>query len=239
MSTRYKLGKLAATKPFGLKDLAIYANGKLPAPPATVNYYKGLSLPIDGNDQYGDCVMAATAHLIAAWDAEVKEKDTVPTGDQVVAEYFKLTGGEDSGLNESSVLQTWQQEGLFGQKIAAYATVDIKDIIAVHQAIAFYGGALFGIQVPESAQEQFQAGEPWTYEPDAQIEGGHAIAPLGYDHNYVYCATWGGIAPVTYPFLSAYLDEAYAVISHQYVEAGKGPLLNLAALQADLSKLDS
>jgi hypothetical protein len=30
------------------------------------------------------------------------------------------------------------------------------------------------------------------------------------------------------------MDESWAIISNQFVEAGKGPLLDLAALQADL-----
>jgi hypothetical protein len=233
----FKYGKLAATRPFGLSDFAVYANGKLPAPPTSVDYSKGLSLPIDGNDQYGDCVMAATAHLIEAWDSEVHEHDAVPTGDVVVAEYFKLTGGADAGLNEQHVLQTWHKSGLFGHKIAGYAPVNVKDITSIHQTIALCGGALFGIQVPASAQTQFANNQPWTYDPSSPIEGGHAIAPLGYDSKYVYCATWGGIAPVTYPFLSALLDECWAIIPNQFVEAGKGPMLDLKTLQADLSAL--
>ena len=87
-----KLGKLPAIRPHGLSELAIYANGKLPAPPPSVDYSAGLSLPIDGNDRFGDCVMAATAHLIEAWDSEVDQSDPVPTGDQVVDTYFQLTG---------------------------------------------------------------------------------------------------------------------------------------------------
>lgn len=244
MSTRYMLGKHPAVRPHSLKYLSVYVNGKLPSPPTSVNYYNGLSLPMDGNDQYGDCVMAATAHLLAAWNSEVEEEIPVPDSDEVVAEYFTLEYGspvpdpsEDNGLSEADVLASWHTEGLFGSKIAAYAPVYYKDIIAVHQAIALYGGALFGIQVPQSAQEQFEAGQPWTYEPDSPILGGHAIAPLGYDEKYVYCATWGGIAPVTYPFLSAFLDEMWAIIPQAFVEAKKGPSLDLKSLQADIHQL--
>ena len=203
----------------------------------SVDYSAGLSLPIDGNDTYGDCVMAATAHLIEAWDSEVEATDAVPTGDEVVSEYFVLTGGADTGLNEADVLQTWHRTGLFGHQIAGYAPVNVKDTTAIQQAIAFYGGALFGIMCPASAQTQFAAGVPWTYDPSSPIEGGHAIAPLGYDEHYVYCSTWGSVAKVTYPFLSALLDECWAIIPSQFVETGKGPSLDLATLQADLARL--
>lgn len=234
---QFKLGKLAATRPYGLRELREYAKGPLPAPPTSADFYSGLSLPIDGNATYGDCVMAGTAHLVAAWDKEASEHDKVPTGATVVSEYFKLTGGADTGLNEANVLQTWHRSGLFGHKIEAYAPVAHTDITAIHQSIAFYGGAMFGIQCPDSAQTQFAAGEPWIVVKGATVEGGHCIVGLGFDDLYVYCATWGGVAKVTYPFLAKYLDESWAVIPNQFVEAGKGPDLDLAALKADLAAL--
>lgn len=233
----FKLGKLAATKPFGVGTMATYSIGKLPAPPARVHYGHGVDLPIDGNDQYGDCVMAGTAHMIALWNHEVAEHLSVPTGQEVVEEYFKLTDGADSGLNENDVLHTWAKQGLFGQKIAAYVPVDTNSVLDLHAAVAFYGCSMLGIAVPESAQEQFQKNEPWTVVPGSPILGGHCIVACGYDEQYVYCATWGGIAPVTYPFLAKFMDEAWAAIPEAYVEAKKGPMLDLATLQKDLGLL--
>src|ERR1039457_4915750 len=227
----YKYGKLAATRPYGLSDLGAYAVGKLPAPPKTVDYHSGVTLPIDGNDQYGDCVMAGTAHLIGAWDHEVTVTDHVPVGQEVVNEYFELTGGADQGLNESDVLHTWHTAGLFGDKIAGYAPVNYQSLISLSQATAFYGGTMFGIQVPASCQEQFAAGEPWTYEPDSPIEGGHCVIELGYDSLYRYWATWGGVTQVAYSFIDAYCDEAWAFIPRSFVEAKRGPTLDLASLQ--------
>lgn len=232
----FKLGRLPAKRPFGLSDLAVYAEGKLPAPPASVAVPEA-GYPIDGNDLYGDCTMAGVSHLIAAWDAEVQEADPVPDADQVVQVYFEETGGQDTGLAEADVLQTWHRKGLFGEKIAGYAPLDPRNLVELHQAIAFYGGCYLGIECPASAQEQFQAGVPWTYEPGSPIEGGHCIDALGYDATYVYCATWGGIAKVSYPFLAHFLDEAWAILPEQFVQAGKGPELDLTILQADLAAI--
>ncbi|HUY25412.1 MAG TPA: hypothetical protein VMV09_08950, partial [Candidatus Saccharimonadales bacterium] len=128
--------------------------------------------PIDGNDQFGDCTMAGVAHLIAAWDADVNEPDPIPDAQEVVATYFELSGGQDTGLNEANVLQAWRSQGLFGRKIAAYAPVDPRNIVELHQAVAFYGGCYLGIQCPQSAQQQFASGQPWTYDPSSPIEGG-------------------------------------------------------------------
>lgn len=236
MNGKLLLGKLPATRPYGLSDLSEYVEGKLPAPPTTCEYFEGLSLPLDGNGQYGDCVMAGVAHLDEAFDAEVPVDDSVPTEQQVVAEYLKLSPN-DSGLNEADVLKLWHTTGLFGTKIAGYAPVPINNILAIHQAIAFYGGSMFGIQCPASAQRQFQDNKPWTYAPGSPILGGHCIVALGYSPSGVYCATWGGVALVTYPFLAAYLDEAWAIIAQQFVQIGKGPNLSLSVLQKDLASV--
>jgi hypothetical protein len=231
----YKLGKLPATRLAGVGNLAAYTNTKLPAPPASVPVPTA-SYPMDGNDQYGDCTVAGVAHLIAAWDVEVKQPDPVPDEQQVVATYEQLTGGSDTGLNENSVLSQWRLDGLFGNTIDAYAPVGSNDIVALQQAIAFYGAAYLGIACPESAQEQFQSNQPWTYVPGSPIEGGHCIVALGYTQTALLCATWGGIAEVTYPFLAHFLDEAWAIISEEFVQAKGSPTIDIQTLVADLNQ---
>jgi hypothetical protein len=235
--SQYRLGKLDAVRPDALGELRDYASGPLPLPPASVNVPPA-SYPIDGNDTLGDCVACGVAHLIAAWDTETHEPDPVPNQSQVEAEYFALTGGQDTGLDEHTVLQTWHTQGLFRRKIAGYAPVEPTDLIGLHQAIAFYGGAMLGIQCPASAQEQFQAGEPWTYVPGSPVEGGHCIVALGYTQTSLLCATWGGIAEVTAGFWAHFGDEAWAVLPKQIVEARKDSYgIDLVSLQADLAAL--
>jgi len=233
-----KLGRLPAVRPGALKDLDVYATGPLPTPPPTVEVPKA-PYPIDGNATYGDCTMAAVAHYISAWNAEVAERDSVPSEEAIVSEYFKLTGGEDSGLNENFVLSTWYNSGLFGEKIAGYAPVNPKDLLQLHQSVAFYGGCYLGIECPESAQEQFSRGEEWTYVEGSPILGGHAVVALGYGpHGGLHVATWGGIAVLSASFLAHFLDEAWVVLPHQFVESKKDALgLDLAALQSDLARL--
>lgn len=239
MATRTagKLGKLPATRPYGISDLGAYLMHRPPAPPAAVSAPAVASWPMAGNDQYGDCVFAGSCHAIQAWNAEVSEHDAVPADQAVVDAYLAYTGGEDVGANISQVLRMWQRKGLFGQKIAAFAPVNEKSIADLHMAIAFYGNCKIGIQCPESAQEQFGEGKPWTVVPGSPIEGGHDIELVGYDANCVYAVTWGAVVEVTYPFIAKFCDEAWAVIPHQFVEAGKGPALDLKSLQADINSL--
>jgi hypothetical protein len=240
MSQTLKLGREPAVRPAALSDMSVYATGKLEAPPATYAVPKApAKYPMDGNEKYGDCTIAGVAHLMEAWDAEYDQQIPAPDEAAIVTEFLKLNGGEpDTGLVEAHVLNLWHKSGLFGEKIAGYAPVNAKDILAIHQAIAFYGGCYLGIECPRSAQEQFGAGEPWTYVKDSPVEGGHCIVALGYDAQSVECATWGGIAKVTYPFLAHFLDEAWVILSEQLVAAKGDDLgISLETLQADLKKV--
>lgn len=233
-----KLGKRAAVRSLRLSDLAAYTTHKLPAPPASVAAPASVQWGMDANDELGDCTIAAVDHLIAAWNADLDEHDTRPTIQQIRDTYFALTGGADSGLAEQNVLQHWQKEGLFGNKIAAFAPFSTSSIVEMHQAVAFYGGAYLGIQCPQSAQQQFADGKPWTYVPGSPIEGGHAICAVGYTPTTLLCVSWGALVEVTYSFLAHFLDEAWVAVSHELVEHGNdGYGLDTQALLADIASI--
>ena len=232
-----KLGALAPQRPYGLSTLSVYAQGKIPTPPPTVAVPGVSDWQMFLNDTYGDCTVAGAAHAVLAWNAEVNESDHVPTDPEVKSTYFDLTGGADSGCVEANVLQTWHRDGLFGHKIAGYAPVETHDLTGIHQSVAFYGGAYLGVALPMSAQEQFANDQTWTVVPGSPIEGGHCVLIVGYDQSAVQIVTWGKVVNVSYPWLNHYLTECWAILPNQFVEAGHGPSLDIATLQADLAAL--
>src|SRR5258708_3311383 len=123
------MGKLAPQFPTALKEMAAYAPTPLPQPPASVDWAaKVAAWPMDGNDVYGDCTMAAAAHLIQSWNAQTGQAMPVPRDQDVIAAYMKLTGGKDSGLVESQVLKRWLGSGLWGNKIVGYAPVNVQNL---------------------------------------------------------------------------------------------------------------
>jgi hypothetical protein len=241
MPPQLKLGKGPAIRPHVLSDLSVYATTKIPDPPASIDYYSAIGQKdwgMLGNDQVGDCTIAGAAHAIMAWNSEVKEADPVPDASQVLSQYNEITGGQDTGCVESDVLTRWQKQGLFSDnQVDAFAPVDHKNLVEIHQAIAFYGGAYVGVQLPQSAMDQFNAGQPWSVVKGSPIEGGHCVHLVGYDSGFAYAVTWGQVIPVTYPWLATYLDECWAIISQAFSEAHGGPALDLATLQADISKI--
>ena len=74
--------------------------------------------------------------------------------------------------------------------------------------------------------------------PSGPVIGGHCIPIIAYDSTYLYAITWGSVVAISYPAWAFMAQEAWAVISGE-LAAGDGHGINLAALQADLSKLGS
>lgn len=244
MRTNYKLGRKPATRPIGLKDLRCYTKADaFPAPPDTFGdlaVLQAISWGMDLNDTEGDCVIAAKDHLIAVWNVLFGQSDPRPTIDQIGSLYKQLSP-DDTGCNEADVLKLWQTEGVWGNKIAAYGPLDHRSVLELKQGVAFFGAIDLGIACPDSAQEQFgeqeQSGQlvPWTVVPGATVEGGHDICSVGYTLDGHICVTWGTIVLVTWDFLRAYLEEAWAPLSQELVEKGSDTLgLDVPTLLKDL-----
>jgi hypothetical protein len=174
----------------------------------------------------------------AAWssntDVEVYCKLAGCTPEQL----FTNPDQYDTGLEISTAFTTWTKTAFNGIKLGAYAPVDYTNLDDVKNAIYLCGSANVGVQLPQSAEDQFP--HTWTYVPGSQILGGHDVLLTGYDSptKMFWAVTWGALIGVTEEFLSNYLDEAYACVSDQAIKAGKGPTsLKIAALEADIKQL--
>lgn len=238
-----KYGKSGPQFPEGLKELKAYAkkDNPLPSPPSSVDFYaKVAAWPMDGNDRYGDCTMAAAAHCIQQWNGIAATPDPVPSEQDVVSQYLKLTHGKDTGLVESNVLSTWKNSGLWQNRILGYAPVNVHDNVSVQQAVYLFGAAYVGIQVPANAESQFEGGKPWTLESGWQkeaIQGGHAIPFVGYDADWLYCITWGAVQKVAWDWWQTYGDEAWAILAQEFREAKVVNNIDFDSLLADLPKV--
>lgn len=207
------------------------------APPPAVDWYSHVpAWGMEGNDQWGCCVFAGNAHLVEQQTALGEDMEVAVTTAQTLAEYSRVTGFDpgagpsganptDRGALVQDGLADLRRNGLAGQKIAAFARCDHTSTAEIQTALAEFGCADFGVQLPRSAMDQFDAGEPWdVVADDGGILGGHCILAVGYDARYVYVVTWGRVVPVTYAWLRAYLEEAWAVISADWAgEGGKTP----------------
>lgn len=243
-----KLGRLPGKIPVGLRDLTWYVAGNLPAPPAKVDVpavppqHDGTKWGMDGNDTHGDCGVAGVNHGLMA-DAAVTglyNQETWPTGPEIVNYYLTYTGGEDCGVVLSDFLAYVRQHGfLNNHTLTAYAPFNVHDIPTLHFAAWAYDFAYTGIKVTQAMMDANRDGRPWEL-PDmlSEVVGGHCIPIAGYDSQYLYAITWGGVQAISYPAWHYMADEAWALITGEFTaKGGDGHGLNLAALQTDLSKL--
>ena len=220
-----------------------YLTSAIAAPPASYNVlnnvYQNLQIsdpaelfPMDGNNTYGDCTIAALAHAITVYEGLIGTKK-IMASQAAVKLYFHLSGGVDSGLNELDVLNYWRQHRVTGDKIITYASINPKNHTHVQQAIQLFGGVYLGFQVQQNCQQEFQAHQPWT--PGPLTNDGHAVYAVAYDQDELTVLTWGSTQQATWDWWDECVDEAYAILPPEAEKAGFAPGFNFAQLQTDLN----
>jgi len=236
-----RYGRRPALIPAGLRDLAYYAAGPLPKPPASVAVPSVAAWGMLSNDTLGDCGVAGLEHGFMAAAVDTSEAETPATAAQAASYYLTYTGGQDSGVVLSDYLAYVKKNGYYGRTVAAYAPVLVSDVPTLQFAVNAYDFAYTGITVTQAMEQAFSAGQPWTLETtDSPAVGGHCIPIVGYDSQYLYAVTWGAVQPIAYPAWQYMASEAWAVIGGELVAKGAdGHGVNLAALQADLGRLDA
>lgn len=242
--TRMKLGKQQPKNDPRTLMFAAYKTPDLPEPPAIVDYFSEVTTwPMFRNDQWGDCTCAAAGHMIETWTAQV---GTLVVPDETVIEqlYIPNTGTDDTGRVEIDVLNYWRQNGVGNDKITAYVSVDPDKLDSVRAATWLFGGLYIGIALPKTAQDQDVwdvVGDGKTGDSQPGSWGGHAVNVVGYDADGLTVITWGATHKMTWAFWSAYIDECYALISSDWVDATTtSPSgFNLYALMGDLKKVEA
>lgn len=211
--------------------------------------YSQAEFPMYANDRAGDCTFAGLGHLIGAWTFYGKGKEALFTDDQILKTYSSLTGynpitgANDNGAQLADVLNFGHKTGIGGHKIDAWAEIRDLSVAGLSKALSLFGGVYCAVQLPQSAEDQFNSGLPWTVVGDRPV-GGHCItlqrvlrggkASLGF-------ATWGAVQPATQAWWHTYGFEAYAVYSRDFMRAnGQSPAgLDEATLLADMKSLNN
>lgn len=202
-----------------------------------------------GNDYAGDCGPAGYAHQVQAW---VLARDGAVPYIQVpdvlavysaLSGYNPATGANDTGVVVLDMLNYLRKQGLAGHVLGAFASVPYADIQMVATAIALFGGLGLGLALPLTARDQFIAGQPWSIQAGPGSTPGswglHYVTVLEYSPLGLRCISWGYPVELTWQFLATYADEAYALLSPDWVDgSGTAPSgLNQQALQQALTRI--
>jgi hypothetical protein len=244
-SAAHKLGKRAVRVDVRTLQLARYADkAALPAPPKTFDETKGVhEWPMYANDRIGDCTIAAAAHMIEAWTASSRGQAVEITESSVLRAFDKVKivdpkTGEEEGAVMLDVLGLWRAHGIGRHHIGAYAKVSVYDHVLMRTACWLFGGLYLGLSLPISAQNQqiwdFTGSLSGSHAPGSW--GGHAVDVVRYDANTLTVVTWGALKKMTWAFADRYCDEAYCLLSKDFLKGTHAPNgFDLDALNADLA----
>jgi hypothetical protein len=243
----FRLGKQPAVFDSRTLRFGAYLTPQLPPPPPAVNYGKAVpSWPIYYNDQYGDCTCAAAAHMIQNWTASAGKE--VSPANQDVLDFYEhfTTPGPDNGCVMLSVLKYWRSTGLGNDKITAFAQVENKNMTEAQDAVNLFGSLYIGVELPDFAVNSSNILEtPWVVPPQGPVgdaapnpQNGHCIPAVAYDQRNLYVVTWGAVKSMSWQFYATYADEAFAVLSKDFLTKDKAPAgFDLAQLTADLAEI--
>lgn len=200
-----------------------------------------------GFDGCGNCAWAGPGH--EHMESNHNAGDPVPpfSGKTIVSQYSEYsgydakTGENDSGSNVREVLNWRQKTGLLddngkAHKIGPYVALEPGNAQQIWEALYLFEAVGIGIQFPQSAMDQTNAGQMWSVVPGTQIEGGHYIPLFGHpSHDVWTCVTWGQRQTMTQQFLIKYCDEAWAWIDPERYNKVTGETLEHQK-DADLEK---
>ena len=251
---RFRGGKLAPVRSVKMPALGDFLTPATNWPAVPATGWEGAVDPSTwgmlGNDQYGDCAEAGILHLIQAQAANAGTKLTA-TKDQALALYSAVTGFDvtkpetDQGTVLSTLLAYVQKNGVemtdatgavTTVEVVGSASLDISSIAQMRYAAYTFGGSYLGINCPTQCEQDLSN---WDFAPGAQLAGGHCIPQAGEGSAGGKIVSWGVVIPTSWPFLLAYLDEAYCVITKSWLnQQGKSPSgLDLDGLLAAMKTL--
>lgn len=196
-----------------------------------------------GNDTVGDCTCAGAGHKRIG-DVFVNQGIVLKITAEDAIHFYENFGyrigdpSTDQGAMCQDILEFWQKHGFNGEKILAFAKVDLSDLNQVKLAISKFGQIYTGFDVPDSAMDQFNNGEPWDVVAGDGIEGGHCVTLGAYDKDGLIAVTWGRLQKLTYRFFRKYWDEAWVIIGPDFFKDGVDHQgVSLAALKVEFTKL--
>jgi hypothetical protein len=250
-----KLGKRPARPFAGLQPLGRYlrleaAKVLPPVQAACDRSALVASWPMLGNDSIGDCTIAAVGHAVQLWTATCGHMRVMNDSEALAGyEAFGYRPGDassDHGALASDVLTRWSGAGFAcggeNDVLAGFCAIDPETEADVRAGVAWLGVVYAGFDLPIAAQRM----DVWDVPPGQALAGdyavggwgGHAVPIVGYGPTGVVCVTWGALKQITWRFWDAYADEAYGLLSRDFVGgSGSAAAVDWAQLEADMDQL--
>lgn len=179
-----------------------------------------LQFPMDGNDQYGDCMYAAACHTDQTLTGNAGTESTFDAG-SIVQAYLRLAGG-DNGLDEGQIIDEWTK-GLCGNSSAVIydaLDVDATNPKLMQACLYLFGGVFFMLDVPDRWVRIAATDAVWDVPARADQNNGHGVMWNGCDAKGRYkLQTWGTHLWLTPAGVSVCDPSAFVVFSPRWFNA--------------------
>jgi hypothetical protein len=241
-----KLGRGPAKKDPRTLKLGKYLKPGAPQPPPHADWTNGIaSWGMMLNDVHSNCTIAAAAHAVQVWSVHTAKESTVP--DNLILKYYEEWAGynptdpaTDGGGVALDIFNSWRKSSFDQHRLLAFAEPALDDFDQVRHAISIFGGVYIGLSLPTTAKTQ----TVWDVVPNGGDDakpgswGGHAVFVPKYDGDTFTCISWGRLFPMTIAFWKEYVEEAHALLGHDWLNHKGSPSgFDLDQLKSDLAAL--
>lgn len=204
---------------------------------ATSGGVRGLPWGMLGNDRWGDCYWASSAHEFQAIRHRV---DAAPQFSEkgvldAYATYLGLYGvggleanpGADRGTDAREGARFRRKHGLADATghihyIGAYAfETNPHELPALIDAL---GAVTVCVELTEGCEQEFgeaeQVNRDFVWDVDGPVVGGHAISGVYWTPDGIGVVSWGREGVITYGYLERYMQTAVVYFTRGQLEAG-------------------
>jgi hypothetical protein len=192
----------------------------VPTHPISADDTNHLTFNMDGNDQWGDCVVAGWDHFRQVVTSLLTGTGKTFSTEEIVAFYRtqnpkfdpdNYDEANDNGMVIQDFLGYLQKNGY----ILGFAKVDHTSGDDVKAAIYLGLAVIIGVDLETAQQSQ----SVWDYKRSGEW-GGHCVTTVKYtgSPDQQTCVTWGELQPMTENFLAQQCDECWFVITQDHVD---------------------
>lgn len=252
----YRYGWNPASKPLGYHDMSFFMLGGGPASaPDAYDKTNGANgfqmlgngpdptLTVNNGQPVGDCGVVSTVNVTYVDSVETGQPFTMPSSNEVASWYLNYDHGQDLGVSNPQLLETWHASGTpWGGKILGAGGVNYRSWDESWAYLYAFGSGILAVAVSEAMEDATQAGQPWDYTgsaADQNILGGHDVCVFARQSaDLGVLATWGQRQLFTERWWKHFVQSLDVVVTPAQVGAkGDGYGVDLPKLNVYMSKL--
>lgn len=216
-------------------------NTQVSPPPVSEIWQKRYKRPFTPYHQqrYGSCTISSQAEGLRLWERKEQfGRDVFIPEDSIDKRYFRLSGGQDTGLYELDALNDFRSNGfeVSSKKytIDAFTEVNVKEVEQMKLAIHVFRGMKICYAVTDTMYNS--APDTVIDDDTSAVVGFHSMFAHGYEKAGIWMThTWNRPPQLfTWKYVLARASEGYTCVDSKDIRIAS--LVNLPKLRAAVSE---